>query len=106
MNLAAQLQAAAVAVPPPATTPPHPRLQNLLLGGPAQSAKALARYRSIMQDRGWMTQRQIENALGYAATVSTAYLAKLLNEGHVERRNRDDAPTYTRRAGYEWRWKE
>ena len=58
-----------------------------------------------MQDRGWMTQRQIENALGYAATVSTAYLHKLRDQDLIERRNRDGAPTYTRRAGYEWRWK-
>lgn len=105
MNLAAQIQAAAAAAPVIMQTAPHPRLQNLLLGGPAQSTKALTRYRKVMEGRGWMTQRQVENALGYASTVSTAYLAKLLSNGNVERRNRDGAPTYCRRRGYEWRWK-
>lgn len=104
MNLAAQLRAAAA--PQAAATAPHPRLQNLLLGGKAQSAKAHARYQAVMQGRGWMTQSQIENALGYAATVSTAYLAKLLAAKQVERRNRGGAAKFERRRGYEWRWKE
>lgn len=89
-----------------AATPPHPRLKNLLLGGPAQSIKARARYRAVMSGRGWMTQRQIEDSLGYAPTVSTAFLNKLLDEGIVERRNRGGVATYARRIGYEWRWVE
>ena len=103
MNLAAQIQAAARTAPPPAA--PHPRLKNLLLGGPAQSAKALKQYHSAMAGGEWMTQRQIEGRLGYASTVATGFLNKLLADGKVERRNRDGAPVYARRRGYEWRWK-
>ena len=51
-----------------------------------------------------MTQAAIEGALGYAATSSTLHLRNLRDEGHIERRNRDDAPTYSRSRGYEWRW--
>lgn len=107
MNLAAQLQAANNS-PSPTKTEDHVRqirLRNLALGAKAQSDKAIVRYRAVMEGKGWMTQRQIENALGYAATVSTCYLAKLLREEHVERRNRDGAKKFDRRSGYEWRWK-
>lgn len=105
MNIATQIQAAAASSSKTTAPDRHPRLKNLLLGGKAQSTKALDRYRKVMAGRGWMTQRQIENALGYAATVSTAYLAKLLEQGIVERRNRGGVPVFAKRLGYEWRWK-
>lgn len=105
MNLREQIEAAArnaLALATPAK--PHPRLKNLRLGGRAQSTKAHARYRSVMLGRGWMTQRQIEGALGNNANTSTAYLKQLREAGDIERRNKDGAETYARRAGYEWRW--
>lgn len=108
MNFAAQLAAAnrKPAAPEKAAADIQEiRRRNLALGAKAQTDKALARYRAVMEGRGWMTQRQVENALGYAATVSTCYLAKLLREEHVERRNRDGAAKFDRRSGYEWRWK-
>lgn len=105
MNLADQIKAA-TSTPAPAEKRKEWRLQNLALGSKAQSEKAVIRYRAVMQGRDWMTQTQIENALGYAATVSTAFLAKLLGLGFVERRNRDGAPTFQRQRGYEWRWTE
>ena len=106
MNLLSQLRAC-VPAPKPKTAPkaPHPRLQNLLLGGPSQTPAAIERYRKAMQGRGWRTQRQIENSLGYATTVSTAFLKKLLDLGYVERRNKGGAEVFSRRIGFEWRWK-
>ena len=104
MNLVSQI----IAANEPMTSvvqAPHARLKNLLLGGPAQSAKALERYRGVMSGRGWMTRSKIENALGYAPTVSVAYLMKLLAAGTVERRNKGGSKTFSRVEGYEWRWK-
>lgn len=77
---------------------------NLALGGKAQTAYAIERYREIMEGRGWMTQRQIENALGYASTIANPFLHKLLGWGKVERRNKGGAPEYSQRHGREWRW--
>lgn len=108
MNLLAQLQAASRKPEAPKPAPkgaPHPRLQNLLLGGPSQTPAAIERYRKAMQGKGWRTQRQIENSLGYASTVSTDFLKKLLDLGYVERRNKGGAEVFARRLGYEWRWK-
>lgn len=106
MNLIAMLEAANRPSEPKPAEKPHPRLQNLLLGGRAQSTKALKRYREIMSGRGWMTQTQIENALGYGSTVATKFLRKLLAYNKVERRNRNGAAIFSRRSGYEWRWVE
>ena len=107
MNLLAQLQAASRKPEAPKPAPkgaPHPRLKNLLKGGPSQTVAAIARYQKVMKYRGWMTQRQIENALGYATTVSTAFLHKIHKQGLIERRNKGGSPTYARRLGFEWRW--
>ena len=105
MNLLSQIAAAADSVTKKAPRSGHEkRLQNLLLGGKAQSAKALAKYRSVMQAKGWMKQTQIENALGYASTVSTCYLRKLHNGGFIERRNFGGAKEFKRKEGYEWKW--
>ena len=57
-----------------------------------------------MQGKGWMKQTQVENALGYASTVSTCYLRKLHNNGFVERRNFGGEKEFNRKRGYEWRW--
>ena len=107
MNIAIMLsQAAAAASVPKDEKPPHPRMQNLLLGGPSQAVKAFARYKAVMQDNGWMTKGQIEAAMGLVPSASAKYLRKLLSEGHVQRRNRGNAKRYVRRLGHEWRWKE
>ena len=53
---------------------------------------------------GWVTQAQIEQALGYAATVSTLYIRKLYQREIIERRNRGGAPKFSRTQGYEYRW--
>ena len=71
----------------------------------ATAKKAFERYKSVMEGRGWLTQSQIEAALGYASTVSYVYLQKLLSLGIIERRNRGDAPQYNRRMGHEYRWR-
>ena len=105
MNLAAMLQAANQPAQETKEAKQHARLKNLLLGGPSQSAKALERYRAIMEGKGWMTRQQIENALGYASTVSTRFLEKLLSERRIERRNRGGSPVFKKREGYEWRWR-
>ena len=104
MNLASMIRSAALANAKTVVqaTPNANKLKNLLLGPSTQSAKALARYLGVMKGRGWMTQNQIESALGHASTSSTRYLNKLMDEGHVERRGRD-GKTYCRRRGYEWR---
>ena len=105
MNISTQLQAIAKAKPKKAPEKPtHARLQNLLLGGPSQRTKAIARYKAVMEPRGWMTQRMIENLLGYASTVSTDFLGVLLGLGLVKRRNKGGAKTFSKREGYEWQW--
>lgn len=82
------------------------RLKNLRMGHQAQTDKAIARYREVMLDKGWMTQGTIEGRLGYASTVATPFLRKLLKWGHLERRNKNGARVYYPREGYEWRWVE
>lgn len=72
----------------------------------AHSSAAIASYRAVMQGRGWITQAAIERSLGYAATSSTAFLAKLHGLGLVDRRNRNGSPVFSKRIGYEWRWVE
>lgn len=107
MNIAIMLsQAAAAASVPKDEKPPHPRMQNLLLGGPSQAVKAFARYKAVMQGNGWMTKGQIEAAMSLVPSASAKYLRKLLSEGHVQRRNRGNAKKYVRRLGHEWRWKD
>lgn len=99
LNIAAQIIAAANSSAHQADTESRiheQRLKNLALGAKSKSEKAVKAYRSAMQGKGWMTQAAIEGALGYAATSSTLHLRKLRDEGHIERRNRDDAPTYSR----------
>ena len=71
----------------------------------ATSKKAYERYKAVMEGCGWMTQTLIEQKLGYAYTVSYVYLQKLLKLGIIERRNRNNAPTYNRRVGHEYRWR-
>jgi len=69
------------------------------------TANAIERYRHAMITKSWLTQSQIEQSLGYAATVSTAFLKKLVEDLKlVERRNRDGAVKYNRMRGYEYRW--
>jgi len=69
------------------------------------TAKAVARYRLAMITHEWLTQSKIEQMLGYASTVSTAFLKKLVEDLKlVERRNRDNAVKYNRMRGYEYRW--
>lgn len=51
-----------------------------------------------------MKQSEIECALGYAATVSTCFLKKLLEKKLVQRRNKDGAKKFSKRLGYEWKW--
>ena len=73
----------------------------------AHTQSSITAYKRVMQGAGWLTQRQIEFSLGYAATSSTIFLKRLREDFKlVERRNRDDAPTYNRMRGYEWRWKD
>lgn len=105
MNIAAQLKALAKSNPKKKTPKPtHPRMQNLLLGGPSQRTKAIDRYRAVMEPRGWMTQALIENLLGYGSTVSTGFLRVLLELGLVKRRNKGGVKTFNKRQGYEWKW--
>lgn len=71
------------------------------------TADAVARYRAVMHDAGWLHQSEIEARLGYAATVARGFLQKLwLVLELVERRNRHGAKVYVRKLGYEWRWKD
>ena len=104
MNLLAQLQAASTAPKSAPKQTPQYRLENLKGGPQATAAKALARYRAVVLGKGWVTQAQIENALGYAATVSTLYIRKLYQREIIERRNRGGAPKFSRTQGYEYRW--
>ena len=69
------------------------------------TAKAIERYRLVMITHEWLTQSKIEQMLGYASTVSTTFLKKLVELGHLERRNRDNAVKYNRIRGWEYRWK-
>lgn len=80
------------------------RRKNMALGAKAKSEKAMKAYRGAMQGKGWVTQAQIEQALGYAATVSALYIRKLYQRGIIERRNRGGAPKFSRTQGYEYRW--
>lgn len=104
MNLLSQLQVASTAPKAAPKQTPQARLKNLKGGPQATAAKALARYRAVMLGKGWVTQAQIEQALGYAATVSTLYIRKLYQRGIIERRNRGGAPKFSRTQGYEYRW--
>ena len=99
-----QLQAASAAPKAAPKQTPQSRLENLKGGPQATAAKALARYRAVMIGNGWVTQAQIEHALGYAATVSTLYIRKLYQRGIIERRNRGGAPKFSSTQGYEYRW--
>lgn len=104
MNLLQQLTAAS-ATPAPAKSRPQNWVHATQRARLLHTEYAVARYREVMQGRGWLRQSQIEGALGYASTVSTEFLKKLLNELKlIERRNRDGAVKYARRSGYEWRW--
>ena len=99
MNLATQLEAARrsqVKVPVQAV--------RRITAGPS-SAETLARYRKVMEGKGWVTQQYIEEALGYRPCSSTMYLRKLLDKGLVERRKKVSTKTFPRtNHGYEWRW--
>jgi len=69
------------------------------------TANAIERYRLVMTAKSWLTQSQIEQSLGYASTVSTGFLKKLVEDLKlVERRNRDGAVKYNRMRGFEYRW--
>jgi hypothetical protein len=104
MDLLSQLQVASKHVKPQKVKPANwvrateqARLKH--------TADAVARYKAVMYGKDWMTQAQIEGALGYASTVSTDFLKKLWQELKlIERRNRDGAYKYCRKRGYEWRW--
>ena len=104
MNLLAQPQAASPAPKAAHKQTPQSRLENLNGGPQVTAAKALASYRAVMVGKGWVTQAEIEHALGYAATVSTLYIRKLYQRGIIERRNRGGAPKFSRTQGYEYRW--
>ena len=105
MNLLAQLQAASPAPKAAPKQTPQSRLENLKGGPQVTAAKALASYRAVMVGKGWVTQAEIEHALGYAATVSTLYIRKLYQREIIERRNRGGAPKFSRTQGYEYRWR-
>lgn len=67
--------------------------------------KAIACYRAVMLGAGWLTAFEIECRLGYAKTSSTQFLKKLREEHKlIERRNRNNAPKFDRRHGYQYRW--
>lgn len=105
MNLLSQLTAATGAIKSPRNTKPANWARATEAARLAQTAKAIRRYQAVMQGRGWLTQSQIEGALGYAATVSTGFLHKLHEKLKlIERRNRNGAAKFDRRTGYEWRW--
>jgi len=105
MNLLQQLLVAGGEAKPVRNTKPANWVRATEAARLAQTAKAVRRYCSVMQGRGWLTQSQIEGALGYAATVSTGFLHKLNKELKlVERRNKNGAAKFDRRSGYEWRW--
>lgn len=105
MNLLQQLLVAGSEAKPIRNTKPANWLRATEAARQAQTNKAIRRYKAVMQGRGWLTQTQIEGALGYAATVSTGFLHKLNKELKlIERRNKNGAPKFDRRTGYEWRW--
>ena len=105
MNLLQQLMLAQPKHQAPRAMPQN-WIKAVQRAGEATTANAIERYRDVMQGKGWMQQSQIENALGYATTVSTKFLKKLHQKLQlVEKRNRDGAVKYARKHGYEYRWK-
>lgn len=66
-----------------------------------QTQAAVDRYQAAMQGKGWMTRRQVEEALGTTDNSCEHFLKRLLNDyGLVERRK-----AKTKQLTYEWRWK-
>lgn len=74
-------------------------------GWEAHHVKAVAKYRDIMKNQGWLTTAQIEGRLGYTRSSSTVFLRRLHQELKlIERRNKDGEMKYVRQRGYEYRW--
>lgn len=67
------------------------------------TAAGIARYRVVMEGAGWMTSWEIECALGYARTVSSGFLRKLVKLKIIKRRPRG-GEKYNRKKGWEYKW--
>jgi len=107
MDLATQIRGAAAYRPAP---PPEVRtsrqLEHLTELHQVNQDAATTRYQLAMQGRGWMSTFELECALGLKRFCCRPKIDHLLEEGLVERRNRGGAERYSKRGGWEWRWKE
>jgi len=107
-SLAQQIQLAAAG----SSTVPSTTNKRLLRWSKVQekgwdehTKQAIAKYRSVMINQGWLTSFEIECKLGYTRTSSTVFIKKLLTLGLIERRNKDGVEKYCRRSGYQYRWR-
>lgn len=97
MNLLAQLNAVR-----PTKQGPTPTELKLMKARGVQIKAAVERYQAAMQSKGWMTRRQIEEALGTTENTCEHFLKRLLNDYKLVDRRK----AQTRQLTYEWRWKE
>lgn len=107
LTLSEQVSALLVVARPELTTPQRlQRLAAIRKAHAGHTAAGVARYRAAMQGCGWQCTQLVEQKLGYGRTVANTFLRKLLKMGLIQRRPRDNEPTYNRKKGWEWKWKE
>ena len=80
------------------------RLKHLAEMHQKQTNKAIARYRSVMEGKGWMSTGEIEQALGVGETIANAFLRKLVKKGYLFKRPKGGTEKYIRNRGWEYRW--